>query len=103
MSIIFYIIYLVIIMKINIPNIWNNKTNDIFIKELINNKDTKYKEFNSKLIPNTNNKIIGIRIPLLRKISKDIYNSNYEDFLCIVKSDYMEEILIEGFLIGLIK
>jgi len=103
MSIIFYIIILVINMEIDIPNIWNNKTYNMFLNELINNKDTEYKEFNSKLIPETNNKIIGIRIPLLREISKSIYKDNYEDFLNVVKNNYMEEILIEGFVIGLIK
>ena len=90
-------------MNIIIPSIWNNKTYEKFINELLLSKDTKYKEFNSKLIPETNNKIIGIRIPELRKISKDIYKSNYEGFLSIVKNKYMEEILLEGFVIGLIK
>ncbi|MBE6153031.1 MAG: DNA alkylation repair protein [Firmicutes bacterium] len=90
-------------MKINIPLIWNTKTYDIFINELINNMDTKYKDFNSKLIPQTNNNIIGIRIPNLREISKSIYKGNYEEFLNVVKDKYMEEILIEGFVIGLIK
>ena len=90
-------------MEVNIPDTWNNKTYDIFVNELVNNKDTNYKAFNSKLIPETNNKIIGIRIPTLREISKSIYKGNYEEFLDIVKSDYMEEILLEGFIIGLIK
>ena len=103
MSIIFCIILLVIVVKINIPNTWNNKTYEAFINELISNRDSNYKDFNSKLIPVTNNKIIGIRIPTLREISKTIYKDNYEEFLNIVKSDYMEEILIEGFVIGLIK
>jgi len=94
---------MVINMKINIPLIWNTKTYDIFINELINNMDTKYKDFNSKLIPQTNNNIIGIRIPNLREISKSIYKGNYEEFLNVVKDKYMEEILIEGFVIGLIK
>ncbi len=91
-------------MEVNIPHTWNKETYDVFINELVNNKrDVKYKDFSSKLIPETNNKIIGIRIPTLREISKNIYRGNYEDFLNIVKSDYMEEILIEGFVIGLIK
>jgi len=90
-------------VKINIPEIWNQKTYTVFINELVNNKDIKYKDFSSKLIPETNNKIIGIRIPDLREISKRIYKCDYESFLNIVKSNYMEEILIEGFVIGLIK
>lgn len=90
-------------LEINIPNIWNDKTYTEFINELLNNSDNTYKDFNTKLIPETNNKIIGIRIPKLREISKHIYKNNYEEFLSVVKNDYMEEILIEGFVIGLIK
>lgn len=103
MSIIFCIIKSVSVMKINIPNTWDEKRYHNFIRELLSIEDAKYKEFSSKLIPNTKNKIIGIRIPELRKFSKEIYKNNYEEFLKYVKSDYMEEILIEGFLIGLIK
>lgn len=90
-------------MEINIPSVWDNKTYNKFINELINNKDVNYKDFSSNLIPHTSNKIIGIRIPDLRNISKCIYKGNYEEFLNVVKDNYIEEILIEGFVIGLIK
>ena len=46
---------------------------EIIDKFLFDNQDLKYKEFNSKLIPNINkDKIIGVRIPLLRKYAKEI-------------------------------
>lgn len=88
--------------NIKIPEIWNEETYNKFICQLLNNSDKKYKDFNSRLIPNTNNIIIGIRIPILRNISRKIYKGDYISFLNLVKQKYMEEILLEGFLIGLI-
>ena len=90
-------------MNIQTPNIWNKNTYNKFINELKNNSEQKYSEFNSKLIPNTKNIILGIRIPILRDLAKKIYKTNYIDFLNIVNNKYMEEVLLEGFVIGLIK
>ena len=46
------------------------------IKErLLKEVDKAYKNFNQKLIPNINN-ILGVRVPVLRKISKEIYKNN---------------------------
>lgn len=90
-------------MDIKTPETWNIDTYKNFINELKNYGDKKYGEFNSKLVPNTENIIIGIRIPVLRDLAKKIYKTNYIDFLNIVNNKYMEEVLLEGFLIGLIK
>ncbi len=87
----------------DIPYIWNKNNYNKFIKELKSIKDDNYKAFNSKLIPDTNNKIIGVRIPILRSIAKKIYKTDYIKFLELVNNKYMEEVLIEGFLIGNIK
>ena len=50
-------------------------------EELEKNIDLKYKEFNQKLCPDTNKKLLGIRIPVLRKISKKIIADNPEEYL----------------------
>ena len=42
-------------------------------KILFENQDLKYKKFHSGLCPNTDN-IIGVRVPVLRKIAKEIEN-----------------------------
>lgn len=84
-------------------------------KILLNLKDKKYGEFNSKLCPDTKRKIIGVRIPLLRELAKNILKtvkkenadlSEIEVLDKILKNlddEYFEEILIEGFIIGYAK
>ncbi len=72
------------------------------IKErLLKEVDKTYKDFNQKLIPNINN-ILGIRVPVLRKISKEIYKNNWQDFLK-QEPQYFEEAMLQGMVIGLIK
>ena len=45
-------------------------------KKLLSVQDLKYKDFHKKLMPTIpENRIIGIRIPLLRKYAKEILNS----------------------------
>lgn len=65
-------------------------------EELFSNQDLEYKAFHSKLVPTVNpDKIIGVRIPILRKIAKSIANER-ADF----PVEYYEEIMVKGFLIG---
>lgn len=63
-------------------------------EELFLNQDLKYKDFTKKLIPTVSEeKIIGVRIPILRKIAKKLTGEEFE-------WDYFEEIMLHGFLIG---
>jgi 3-methyladenine DNA glycosylase AlkD len=65
-------------------------------EELLNNMDLKYKEFNSKLIPNVpSEKIIGVRVPIVRKIAKKAALENAD-----VESYYLEEQMVKGLIIG---
>ena len=64
--------------------------------------DEEYKKFNQKIIPDTQN-IIGIRIPVLRKIAKEIAKGDYEKYLALEKGDVHEEIIIEGLVMTNIK
>lgn len=66
-------------------------------EELLKNQDVKYKEFHCKLIPNVDSdKIIGVRIPQLRKIGKALPDNDFA-------WDYYEEIMLHGFFIGYAK
>ena len=48
-------------------------------EELFSNQDLEYKAFHSKLVPTVNpDKIIGVRIPILRKIAKSITNERVD-------------------------
>mgnify|MGYP003319587855 CR=1 FL=1 len=43
---------------------------------LFENSDLNYKTFTSNLIPNINiDSIIGVRIPVLRKFAKEVFNA----------------------------
>ena len=76
---------------------------NVIDKMLFNNQDIKYRDFNSKLIPNIDsNKIIGVRMPILRKIGKDIYQEDYIDrFLDELPHKYHEENLLHGIILTL--
>ncbi len=66
-------------------------------EELFLKQDLKYKNFQSRLIPNiSSDKIIGIRIPQLRKIGKSLKNNDFS-------WDYYEEVMLHGFYIGYAK
>lgn len=74
-------------------------------KKLESIKDTKYQEFQSKLVPNIpKESILGIKSPELKKIAKEIFLSkDREDFLASLPHHYYEENLIHFFIIALIK
>ena len=69
---------------------------DELINYLFSIQDIKYRDFNKKLI-NTKYEIIGVKIPILKNISKKLdINMNFKD-------KYFEEVMIEGFIISNIK
>lgn len=72
---------------------------------LFEHQDTKYKDFHAKLIPTVPYElIIGVRIPDLRKLAKEVYKSNdYKDFLSALPHEYYEEDNLHAFLIENIK
>ena len=84
----------------NIPN--SILTDNLeLIKYLDSIKDDEYKKFNEKIIK-TNN-IIGIRIPILKKIAKEISKLDYLTFIKNNKHKYYEEIILHGLVITYLK
>ena len=67
--------------------------------QLLEKQDLKYKEFHSSLCPNVD-KIIGVRVPELRKMAKEIANKDYDKFLEKAKDEFYEELLLQGLVIG---
>lgn len=65
-------------------------------------RDEKYQKFQSKLCPGVEN-IIGVRIPKLRQIAKEIAKGDWREFLIQAKDDTYEEIMLQGFVIGYVK
>ena len=64
--------------------------------------DEKYKKFHSGLCPNTDN-IIGVRLPKLREIAKEIAKGDWRDFLATSSNDYYEVVMINGLVIAYAK
>ena len=68
-------------------------------------KDDDYKIFQAKLVPNIPPEtIIGVRTPQMRKIAKDVFESDYRDeFLNDLPHKYYEENLIHFFVLAMIR
>lgn len=68
-------------------------------------QDLEYRNFHSKLMPTVNKeKIIGVRTPVLRKLAKEINNSDLKaEFLKTLPHKYYEEDNLHAFLIEQIK
>ncbi|MBQ6998828.1 MAG: DNA alkylation repair protein [Clostridia bacterium] len=75
------------------------------IELLFKYQDLKYKDFHSKLMPTVNlETIIGVRVPVLRKIAKEISGSKKSsDFLNRLPHKYYEENNLHAFLLESIK
>lgn len=75
------------------------------IDRLMKVKDEKYKEFQTKLVPNISpDNMIGIRTPEMRKIAKEVFQSKDRDsFLNDLPHKYYEENLIHFFVISMMK
>ena len=87
-----------------IPEIWNEDNYLKFINYLIKNQDSKYKEFHSSLVLNSKYEMIGIRVPTMKNIAKEIAKkSSVEDFLKYAQNKYYEEIMLQGLVISYIK
>lgn len=65
--------------------------------------DEKYREFHKKLIPNEDITLLGIRVPVLRKLAKEIVKGDYSGFLRCAGKVYYEECMLRGMVIGLLK
>lgn len=70
--------------------------------DLFKYQDLKYKEFNDKILNSKEITTIGIRIPILRKLAKEVALNDYLDYINS-KHKYFEEYIIHGLVIGNIK
>lgn len=73
--------------------------------KLLKLQDIKYKSFQERLIPNIDkNVIIGIKIPVLRKLAKEmIKDESYIEFLDNLPHVYLEENLLHAILVSELK
>lgn len=61
--------------------------------------EEKYKDFSSSLIPGCTN-MIGVRIPHIRLLAKQIVKDDWRSYLKNASEDTFEEIMLQGIVIG---
>lgn len=71
-------------------------------EQLLKLSDKNYQKFSSTLLPNVNN-ILGVRLPLLRKLAKQIAKNNWSEFVENNDYKYFEELMLQGMVIGCAK
>lgn len=76
----------------------------LFIREQISVlAEPSYKQFSAKLLPGTE-RIAGVRLPLLRKLAKQVVKKDWrgylEQALTGSEAEWFEEIMIQGMIIG---
>lgn len=64
--------------------------------------DEQYRKFSSSLTPGKDN-IIGVRLPLLRKLAKEIVKGDWREYLDYATSNTFEEVMLQGMVIGYLK
>jgi len=78
-------------------NTWDKKDYKNFINYLFTINENQYKQFQEKIIPNK--QIIGIRTNKLKKIAKEIYIGNYQEFINQIEDNYYEENILYGLIL----
>ena len=71
-------------------------------QKLFEMQDLKYQKFHGALCPNVDN-IIGVQVPKLRSIAKEIAKTSAKQYLELEDIYYYEEKVIQGLLIGITK
>lgn len=61
--------------------------------------EKKYKLFNAKIVP-TKQTMLGVRVPLLRKIAKEIIQNEPMKFIKLDKQNIYEMVLLEGIVLS---
>lgn len=70
-------------------------------EQLLNMAESKYGEFSAALIPGCDN-LIGVRIPALRKLTKELVKNNSNWRQLLEEPDiYFEETMLRGMIIGI--
>ena len=74
------------------------------LNELKKLQDIDYKKLQSKIVPNIHSdKIIGVRIPVIRNFAKVISDEDALNFFKILPHNYYDENLLHGILLSRIK
>ncbi|WP_195575596.1 DNA alkylation repair protein [Paenibacillus sp. 1001270B_150601_E10] len=64
--------------------------------------DEDYQKFSTALIPTINN-VLGVRLPKLRALAKEIAKGDWRAYLQEADEEYFEEVMLQGMVIGYVK
>lgn len=64
--------------------------------------EPEFQKFTSRLLPGTEH-ILGVRLPKLRKIAREIARGGWRAYLAGAREDSFEEIMLQGMVIGYIQ
>ena len=83
---------------------WSAQYYAQFVEYLKSFADEKYRSFHSSLVPTEQaDTFIGVRMPKLRELGREISKGNPRDYLNLKISGYYEEKMLLGIVTGLIK
>ena len=81
---------------------WNNKTYNELLKYLNSLSSSTYKDFNKKIV-NSKYEVLGVSVPVLKKLAKELSKTDYKRLLKIMKFNTYEEVMIAFLIISNIK
>lgn len=73
--------------------------NQTIRQRIFDRAEEDYKKFQSGPIPGED-RMLGVRLPHLRELAKEIAKEDWRGYLKTAQSDYYEEILLQGLVIG---
>ena len=79
---------------------WDAGSYSNFVQYLKSIAQNKYAEFSGKIIPGAEN-ILGVSVPILRAMAKEIIKGDWTGFLIQSKDNTLEEVMIQGIIIGI--
>ena len=74
-----------------------------FKKRLLSLADAQYQQFSAKLLPGISTPILGVRLPALRSLAKELARKHGAQALALLTDDTLEELMLQGMVIGELK
>ena len=74
-----------------------------FKKRLLSLADAQYQQFSAKLLPGISTPILGVRLPALRSLAKELARKHGAQALALLTEDTLEELMLQGMVIGELK
>ncbi|AIF51026.1 DNA alkylation repair protein [Pelosinus sp. UFO1] len=71
-------------------------------KKILELAEEEYQKFSAALLPNIDN-VLGVRLPLLRKLAKEIAKGDWQKFMAMAELEYFEEVMLKGMVLGYVK